>query len=444
MGCSSSKEEAVDFSKVDAAKKEKAKVEQKKKPKPTGHVDRSSTFNILPDMVPFISPNSASMRKEIPIINPNAALQRFLSAPKLTDQVKSTTVSTTRAVRTGAHHLKNIFAAPLEDDELQSFKAPVFAKEGTEKSFIRENVKNNFVFSSLSERELRTLVDAFEKIQVKQGEHIIEQGDDGDYFYVIRDGKVRFEVSGQKVGETSEGSFGELALLYTCPRAASVIAETKTILYRVDQKTFRYILQSQTLQTDNDTRTLLEKVPFFAGLEPTDLNKLVHAMSPLAFEKGEHLVRKGDVGDLLFVIQEGEVKVTDITVGSTDYEDQEIGAGGYFGERALVTSEPRAANCVGKTKGIALTIDKETFEKVIGSASILTLKSEDKRKLVSSHYICVELPSSGSFNCLNSVLKPSRFFHGWHYKGCYQNHPRYQAGRKYLDYPCSSDFRPAG
>jgi cAMP-dependent protein kinase regulator len=387
MGCGGSKEQTVDFSNVDAAAKKKkdganksASPSDKKNARPTGRIGQSSTFNLLPDLVPFTSNTRIS---ELPIISPDAALQRFLSAPTMTDAVRTTTASTNKAVKTGAHHLKNIFAKPLDDTDISSFKAAVFAKDGKEKEFIREAVKNNFVFAALSERELRTLVDAFEKIQVKQDEVIIKQGDPGDYFYVIRDGKVKFNIAGQTVGETSEGSFGELALLYTCPRAATVIAETKTVLYRVDQKTFRYILQSQTLQTDNDTRELLKKVPFLAELDPTDLNKLVYAMSPLSFEAGEYLLRKGEIGDVLYVIQEGDVKVTNITVGSTDYEDQELGPGSYFGERAWVKLEPRPANCIAKTKVVALTIDKETFEKVVGDVSMLTLKSEDKRKLVS-------------------------------------------------------------
>ena len=52
---------------------------------------------------------------------------------------------------------------------------------------------------------------------------------------------------------------------------------------------------------------------------------------------GEVLVNKGDEGDTFYVIQEGKVRVTDITIGSTNYEDQTLGPGDYFGERALVS-----------------------------------------------------------------------------------------------------------
>jgi cAMP-dependent protein kinase regulator len=284
--------------------------------------------------------------------------------------------------RGGAHHLKNVFAPPLEDPG--SFQAPVFQKAQEEKQFIREALQNNFVFAALSERELRTIIDAFEAQNASPNESIIRQGDVGDYFYVIRKGTVRFEVHGNVVGHAGEGkSFGELALLYTSPRAASVIAETKSTLYRVDQKTFRYIMQSQTLQTENDKKDLLKGVSFFDVLDPTDINKLVHTMIPRVFEAGECIVKKGEEGDTFYVIQEGKVRVTDITIGSTNFEEQQLGPGDYFGERALVHKEPRSANVIGKTKGIALSIDRETFEKVVGSIALLTIKAEDKRKLVS-------------------------------------------------------------
>lgn len=342
MGCISSKEQ-VDFGELDELKKKKA---QEGDLKDEG---QSAATKAMAAVSNHVRP----------------VLAHLNSTPKLTSQVTATTavLLAKTAVKGGAHHLKNVFAAPLED--LGSFRAPIFAKDTEEKKFIRQALQNNFVFSSLSEREIRTIVDAFEQFSVTAGKTMIQQGDAGDYFYVMKQGRVRFEVSGTIVGYAEKGkSFGELALLYTSPRAASVIAEENTIVYRVDQKTFRYIMQSQTLQTENDKKDLIQGVSFLQDLDPTDINKLVHTMTPRVFEAGEYLVRKGADGDTFYVIQEGNVKITNITIGSTDYEDQTLGPGDYFGERALVTREPRTANCIAKTDGIALTIDKETFEKV--------------------------------------------------------------------------------
>ena len=236
---------------------------------------------------------------------------------------------------------------------------------------------------------MNIMIDAMEKTRANIGDIIITQGDIGDYFYVLRDGHVRFEVSGIEVGRAGKGkSFGELALLYTSPRAASVIADEKSTLYRVDQKTFRYIMQDQTLQAENKKKELLKGISFLEGFDPSDLNKLCHAMTPLQFNAGEYLLVKGDEGDQFFLLQEGIVTVRNITIGSTNYEDTTLGPGDYFGERALMAKEPRTADCVAESDGTALTIDRETFEKVIGKFSFLVQKAEDKRKLVSFCLTC--------------------------------------------------------
>lgn len=273
MGCCQSKD--VDFNELDMARSEKQKEMGSPMSKSSG---------------PFI--NVASKAK--PVMD-NLILTN--NTPKLSKQIAATTavVMGPNSPRGGAHHLKNVFAPPLDDPG--SFQAPVFQKTQEEKLFIRQALQNNFVFAGLSERELRTIIDAFEVQDAKPNETLIVQGDVGDYFYVLKSGRVRFEVHGNVVGHGSEGNtFGELALLYTSPRAASVIAETKATLYRVDQKTFRYIMQSQTLQKENDKMDLLRGVSFFDVLDPTDINKLVHTMIPRVFEPGEYIVRKGEEG----------------------------------------------------------------------------------------------------------------------------------------------------
>ena len=60
-------------------------------------------------------------------------------------------------------------------------------------------------------------------MQVEEGQHVINQGDNGDYFYVIESGQFDIFVDGHPVGDIGAGAaFGELALMYSSPRAATV------------------------------------------------------------------------------------------------------------------------------------------------------------------------------------------------------------------------------
>jgi hypothetical protein len=68
------------------------------------------------------------------------------SKPRLANQLTDTkAVSLAKGKRAGAHHLKNVFAPPLDVD-LKSFRAPFFPKTEHEKDFIREALEKNFVF----------------------------------------------------------------------------------------------------------------------------------------------------------------------------------------------------------------------------------------------------------------------------------------------------------
>lgn len=71
----------------------------------------------------------------------------------------------------------------------------------------------------------------------------IHTGDEGDNFYVIDSGEVEVYVNNQIVLNISEGgSFGELALIYGTPRAATVKAKTDVKLWGIDRLSYRRIL----------------------------------------------------------------------------------------------------------------------------------------------------------------------------------------------------------
>lgn len=68
-------------------------------------------------------------------------------------------------------------------------------------------------------------------------------GDEGDNFYVIDLGEVEVYLNNQMVLNISEGgSFGELALIYGTPRAATVKAKTDVKLWGIDRLSYRRIL----------------------------------------------------------------------------------------------------------------------------------------------------------------------------------------------------------
>jgi cAMP-dependent protein kinase regulator len=194
------------------------------------------------------------------------------------------------------------------------------------------------------------------------------------------------------VGRTGQGnSFGELALLYSCPRAATVKATVDTNLFRVDQKTFRFILQNQTIQGLQTKGELLQGVDFLKDLDATELLKLASVMTPKRFTTGDYLIRKGEIGEYFYLLSEGTLQVKDIGAGDSKYEDAILEVGQYVGERALVTGEPRAANVVAKTDGMAFCIDKNTFDTTLGQLSVLIIRSQDKTKLVRIYYIGLPL-----------------------------------------------------
>jgi CRP-like cAMP-binding protein len=78
------------------------------------------------------------------------------------------------------------------------------------------------------------------------------------------------------------------------------------------------------------------------------------------YEDGENLMRQGDVGDVMFVIQEGEVEVVHERDGR-ETPLAVIGEGGLVGEMAIFLREPRTATVRAKGRVRALTVDKKNF-----------------------------------------------------------------------------------
>ena len=275
---------------------------------------------------------------------------------------------------------KNVFAPAV--DFSANFILPNYAKSEDSIRFIDNSLADNFIFASLSDFERRQLIDAMIPEIVSAATIIIQQGETGDFFYVVESGQVSFSVDGKYVGScTHGGSFGELALLYNCPRAATCVANSDCKLWKVDQKTFRYMLANNNANQQKDIHDVLRKVPFLSELEDNVLSKITDVLTTVSFPQGERIINKGDVGEVFYILREGTVKVHDIGFGASQYVDQFLKPGDWFGERALLTGEPRVANCTAETACSTLCLSRETFEKTLGPLQSLIDHAMKKRVL---------------------------------------------------------------
>lgn len=117
-----------------------------------------------------------------------------------------------------------------------------------------EEMMQNPAFRMLPKERLSLVLLRFEPRAVKAGEAVIRQGDPGDYYYVVKDGRfavARKDEQGkvQVLSELKRGAvFGEEALLLDAPRNASIIALGDGLVMRLPRQEFEELLKKPMLQ----------------------------------------------------------------------------------------------------------------------------------------------------------------------------------------------------
>jgi hypothetical protein len=95
------------------------------------------------------------------------------------------------------------------------------------------------IFAPLGAPELERLAKALVELRVQEGATVFAEGDPGDSFYVVADGRAVVEAGGEQVRTLEPGDFfGEIALLRDVPRTATVRALTPLRLFALDRETF--------------------------------------------------------------------------------------------------------------------------------------------------------------------------------------------------------------
>uniref|UniRef100_A0A671K5F9 cAMP-dependent protein kinase type II regulatory subunit n=1 Tax=Sinocyclocheilus anshuiensis TaxID=1608454 RepID=A0A671K5F9_9TELE len=285
-------------------------------------------------------------------------------------------------------------------------------KTDEQRQRLQEACKDILLFKNLD--QMSQVLDAiFEKVVVT-GEHIIDQDDDGDNFYVIERGTFDIMLKADGTTRTvgsydNRGSFGELALMYNTPRAATIIATSPGALWCLDRLTFRRILLKNNAKKRKMYEAFIGTLPLLTSLEVSERMKVVDVLSTKVYNSGEQIIAQGDLADCFYIVESGHVRITmkRSKVSQTCLllqrinEEVEIATcsrGQYFGELALVTNKPRAASAYAMDNVKCLVMDVQAFERLLGPCMDIMKRNianyEEQLITLFESHIAIEEPNA--------------------------------------------------
>ncbi|XP_025914818.1 cAMP-dependent protein kinase type II-beta regulatory subunit [Apteryx rowi] len=262
-----------------------------------------------------------------------------------------------------------------EEDDAES--RIIHPKTDDQRNRLQEACKDILLFKNLDPEQMSQVLDAMFEKQVEGGEHVIDQGDDGDNFYVIDRGTYDIYVKCDGVGRCigtydNRGSFGELALMYNTPRAATIIATSPGAIWGLDRVTFRRIIVKNNAKKRKMYEKFIGSLPFLKSLEVSERLKVVDVIGTKVYKDGEQIIAQGEMADSFFIVESGEVRIIMKRKGKQDVEENgaveiaRCSRGQYFGELALVTNKPRAASAFALGTVKCLVMDVQAFERLLG------------------------------------------------------------------------------
>lgn len=307
------------------------------------------------------------------------------SHPDVVDEVDAAERMKMTCYQTTQQRRGSIFGQRITEQQMNSYRRPVHAKDADMRAMIRETLRKNekmqVLVGHLSEESLDNVIDAFYTKHFQDTVDIIRQGDTGDCLYIIAsgcvdifvarpgaDGRLKEDDRGSKVVTFETGAlFGELALMHNESRAATVTAIGSVSTFVLDTTDFKMLLMQQGQAQYAKYEGWLARVDLFKTLNHYELTQLADVMESVTFAAGQEIIRQGDFGDKFYILEHGSAAAyIDGEGGEKEvkvYEHQ----GEYFGEIALLTSEQRKATVRATGNGCsAARLSAEDFTALLG------------------------------------------------------------------------------
>ena len=134
-----------------------------------------------------------------------------------------------------------------EYNRRESYATKMIPKSQESRTLLSSLLKKSIFFQSISAQDEKLLIDSVEETVVEEGTQVIKEGDTGNLLYIVESGL--YDCSKNITGTDTYlktyqcgDIFGELALLYNAPRAASIRCKESGRLFTLDRVTFNTVM----------------------------------------------------------------------------------------------------------------------------------------------------------------------------------------------------------
>jgi len=260
-------------------------------------------------------------------------------------------------------------------------------KSDSDVAFLLRSFKSIHFISNLDKKAQMKVVKEMVPVDVKHGEQVLRQGDEGDFLFIVEKGQFSASIAKNDLWKEvkkydNSGYFGELALLHETPRQATVtcVSEDGGKLWKLCRFDFKEAVCMHEHDMRESKIKLLAKMDIFENFTQKDFDKLSDALRLIEFKKpGEVIVEQGTEADSMYMILEGEVEFRkrDSSLINENNEEQigtdemkvvgKAGEGGYFGELGLIERCLRKATVVTLSEEVRLLkLDADKFHRLMG------------------------------------------------------------------------------
>lgn len=328
--------------------------------------------------------------------------------------------------------MPDVHNRPVKAEEAQPFQPPT-------PEAIAELLGQVPLFRELDAPTLGRLAGGCSWVEVEEGRPVVEQGQVSDTLYVVLRGRLKVVEQSQGesrfLREIDRGdSFGELALLQSSPRSATVVAEMSCRLLALTRQSLDEVLQDTpevrarlaalaVQRQDWTERQRHQPAPAELRARLAELTRVDDAETlrdleaeltwqPLPARAA--LFRQGEPGDSIYFVLKGQLDVAGERADGSRVHLDVVGPGATLGEMALLTSAPRSATVTAKTDAELLRLSRAGYEALVRKhpqtmvnlSRVLAsrLEAQVKSRSVSTQIGAMPIPTAAE--CLEVAATP--------------------------------------